>query len=240
MRTQMFGSFLLAALVGCGGGGGGDSRPDAKIFLDAPIDAPPMCAVTASLGGLSLGSMAMPVSADNFDQPTMGPFMGRTVFSVGGRLPSSTATLLDVLIVDYVKPVAGGFLTNTAVNFDPNPNAVYVAASYLFGDFDSSAMTVQNFYYANSGSVTLTQIAEANGSPINGTVAATNYREVDDAGADVAGGCTTALTGLAFNLVEMTAFQPGQVAPGGLIPLTPDEMKAAREMINRKMANVRQ
>lgn len=245
MRTQMFGSILLAALVGCGGGGGGNNRPDAKIFLDAPIDAPATCSVMNDLGGLSLGSMAMPVSNNWFETPMSGPFMNRTVLSIGGRLPSSTAALLDVLIVDYVKPVAGNFTTNNPVNFDPNPNSVYEAASYVFGDADpnSNPLQVANFYYASNGSITLTQVGEAEGSPINGTVAATNYRDVDDQGADVPNGCTTALMGLSFNLVQMTPMMlqpPGEPAPGQLIPLTPDEWKRARAIINAKMANVRQ
>lgn len=251
MRTQMFGSILLAALVGCGGGGGGNNRPDAKIFLDAPIDAPAACAVMNSLGGLTLAGPddaqgnPTPVAADWIDNPTDGPFAGRTVLSIGGRLPSSTAALLDVLIVDYVKPMAGNFVTNNPVNFDPNPNNVYEAASYVFGDADpnSNPLVVANFYYASNGSITLTQVGEAEGSLINGSVAATMYRDVDDQGADIPGGCTTSLDGLTFVLSQMTAQAlqpPGEPAPGQLIPLTPDEWKRARAIINAKMANVRQ
>ena len=231
MRTQMFGlSIVLAGLIGCGGGGGSKS-PDSKIFLDAPIDAAPACGVMDSLGGLNLVS-TMP--QDYIDTDRMGSLAGRTVLSIGGRLPSSTQALIDVLIVDYVKPTAGGFVLNNAINFDPNPAAApYVAASYVFGDFDSAAMTIQNFYYASTGSITVTAVGETSGAAIKGMVAATNYREVDDQNADVPGGCTTSLTGLMFDVVhngmnfQNDTTQPG---PNTLIPLTKAEWAAVNEM----------
>jgi hypothetical protein len=234
MRTQLFSSILLAALVGCGGGGG-SNKPDAKIFLDAPIDAPPMCGVMASLGGLTLAGPGDPPTAvmgDWVDTDRMGSLVGRTVISIGGRLPSSTAALIDVLIVDYVKPTTGGYVLNTPIDIDPNPAAApYIAASYVFGDFDSSAMTIQNFYYASSGTITFMQAGDVNGAMIVGTQGATNYREIDDMNADVVGGCTTSLTALNFNLVHQdAAFQAGQPAPGGLVPLTADEWKSVNAM----------
>jgi hypothetical protein len=229
MRTQLFSSILLAALVGCGGGGG-SNKPDAKIFLDAPIDAPPMCAVMASLGGLTLAGPGTPPTAlmsDWVDTDRMGSLTGRTVISIGGRLPSSTAALIDVLIVDYVKPTTGGYVLNTPIDMDPNP----AAASYVFGDFDSSAMTIQNFYYASSGNITFMQAGDVNGAMIVGMQGATNYREIDEMNADVPGGCVTALTALNFNLVHQdAAFQAGQSAPGGLVPLTADEWKSVNAM----------
>jgi hypothetical protein len=247
----MFGSILLAALVGCGGGG--NNKPDAKIFLDAPIDAPPMCAVMASLGGLTLAGPVMngqptPLMSDWVDTNRGGALMGKTVISFGGRLPSSTAALIDALIVDYVKPTTGGYQLNTAIPFEANAASAtaFVAASYVFGDLDQSAMTVQNFYWsgtsstAPSGSVTFTQAGDVNGAMIVGSVAATSYREIDDMNMDVAGGCTTSLTGLMFNLVHQDAFQPQQPMPGGLVPLTADEWKAARAIIARRTANAQQ
>jgi hypothetical protein len=235
MRTQLFSSILLAALVGCGGGGG-SNKPDAKIFLDAPIDAPPMCAVMNALGTLTLaggtGTPPPPLMSDWVDTDRMGSLTGRTVISIGGRLPSSTAALIDVLIVDYVKPTTGGYVLNSPIMLDPNPAAApYVAASYVFGDFDSSAMTIQNFYYASSGTITFTQAGDVNGAMIVGSQGATNYREIDENNADVPGGCTTGLTALNFTLVHQdAAFQPGQSVPSGLVPLTKDEWKAVNAM----------
>ncbi|MBA3499538.1 MAG: hypothetical protein M4D80_19760 [Myxococcota bacterium] len=245
MRTQLFSSILLAALVGCGGGGG-SNKPDAKIFLDAPIDAPPMCAVMNSLGGLTLaGGMGMPpppAMGDWVDTNRGGSLMGRTVISIGGRLPSSTAALLDILIVDYVKPTTGGYMLNTPITIDPNPLAMpYVAASYVYGDLDTSAMTVQNFYYASpGGTITFTQAGDVNGAMIAGMQGMTNYREIDEMNADVPGGCTTSLTALNFTLVHQdAAFQAGQSAPGGLVPLTKDEWKAVNAM-RARMGNLPQ
>jgi hypothetical protein len=225
----MFGlSLALSTLVACGGGGG-SKNPDSKIFLDMAIDQPPMCAVMSSLGGLNLVS-TMP--ADWIDTDRGGSLMGRTVLTIGGRLPSSTAALIDALIIDYVKPTAGGFQLNTAINFDPNPAAApYVATSYVYGDLDSTAMTVQNFFYAKDGSITVTSVGETNGAAIKGSVAATNYREIDDMNADVAGGCVTALTGLNFDVVhDGMNFAPPTGNLEGLQPLTREEWSAINKI----------
>ena len=246
MRSKLF-VLSVAFAAGCGGGGGKKANL-VDAMIDSPtIDTPPACAVMASLGNLNLGSAAAPVAGEWFDTTRGGSLMGRTVLSIGGRLPSSTATLLDVLIVDYVKPATGNFQTNTAINFDPNPkSAPPVAMSYVFGDFDMGAMTVQNFYYASNGSITLNAVGTTNGAPINGSptltppggVSATNYREIDDMNNDVAGGCTTSLGGLGFFLTEMmgTAFQnqdPSQFE--GLKPLTVEEWTAINKIRAQKM-----
>lgn len=237
MRTQMFGlSLAVSALVGCGGGGGGSKGPDSKIFLDAPVDQQAACAVMASLGGLNLVS-TMP--DDWIDTNRGGSLAGRTVLTIGGRLPSSTAALIDALIVDYVKPTAGGFTLNTAVNFDPNPAAApYVAAAYVFGDLDPNVTpnTVQNFYYASTGSITLTSVGETSGAAIKGSVSATNFREIDDNNADVPGGCTTALTALNFDVVhDGMNFAPPTGTVDGLQPLTREEWAAVNKIRAERM-----
>jgi hypothetical protein len=232
MRTQMFGlSFALSTLVACGGGGG-SKTPDSKLFLDAPIDQMATCAVMTSLGGLNLVS-TMP--SDYIDTDRGGSLAGRTVLSVGGRLPSSTAALLDVLVVDYVKPMAGGFQLNTAINFDPNPAAApFVAASYVFGDLDPNVTpnTVQNFYYASNGSITVTAVGETSGAAIKGSVASTSYREVDDNNADVPSGCATALTALNFDVVHngMNFAPPTGNNADGLQPLSREEWAAVNRI----------
>lgn len=241
MRSKLF-VFGVTFAIGCGGGGGKKAIV-VDAMIDSPtIDAPAACAVMASLGNLNLGNaMAMPpmaVTSDWIDTDRMGSLTGRTVLSIGGRLPSSTASLLDVLIVDYVKPQAGNFLTNTPVNFDPDPAAAPpVAFSYVFGDFDTAAMTIQNFYYASTGSITLTAVGEADGSTISGSVAATNYREIDDMNVDVPAGCTTSLGGLGFYLTQMTMAFDNKQNPGleGLQPLTAEEWQAARQIISQRM-----
>ncbi len=208
MRTQMFGSFLLVALVGCGGGG--DSKPDAKIFLDAAIDAPPMCGIpSAPLNG-SVGSVATPAMGNFFQNPTSGQYMGRTIFALGILLPSGTVALADSIEVVAAKPTTGPFPKNTAIPFEINPAVMAPAGrSVGFGDEDSATMTVQNLYWPSSGSITYSAIAEATGSTITAQMAMTTYREIDENGADIVGGCTMAIT-LAFNLRQMPpAFQPG-------------------------------
>jgi hypothetical protein len=246
----MFGSVLFVALAACGGGG--NSKPDAKIFLDAAIDAPPTCGVMANLGGpFSLGSMTdrvgdgtpagdMPV--DWFSVPTTGAFAGRTVFGFGGRLPGSNAAIADVLFVDVVKPTAGPFPLNTAQNFNADPNSVYVAASYLFADVDLADATGNTFaqiLWANSGTVTLTSVGETTGGNNDGMITATNYREVDRmTGADAPGGCTTTLAGLNFFLRQTVMFQPAtqgfSSGPGvDLESLTPEQYRFFRGEIDR-------
>ncbi|HEY5951626.1 MAG TPA: hypothetical protein VIV40_39300 [Kofleriaceae bacterium] len=208
MRYQMFGySFVLAAaaVVGCGGDDGGKVIvPDAKVYQDAPVDVPHVCALGTmnTLGSLSLGTTAAPASGDFFIVPTQGANMGKTVFLLGGKLNNDAAS--DILAFEVVKPT-GGFQTNSAYPFNADPNAAYVAASYILGDYNSTAMTLGTFYYASSGSATFTMIGEADGNAIVGSVAATMYREVDDAGANVPGGCTASLGGLSFNLKQMAA-----------------------------------
>lgn len=198
---------VLFVAVGCGSDG--TKKPmllDSKVFLDAGADAAPVCGVKTMFGGLTLGTAAAPtMPSDWFDVPTMGPNVGKTILSIGANLPDSTATMRDVFILEYVKP-AGGFTLGTAVPFNPDPNATYVAAAFLFSDVDSTGMTYNNFYYASTGSVTLSAVSETDGGLTTGSMAATNMREVDDmTGADIAGGCATTFAGLSFNLKQMNA-----------------------------------
>jgi hypothetical protein len=230
MRSIVALSVAVAGLIGCGGGG---STPDAQPGPgdENLIDQRPQCAVMPSLGGLNLVS-TMPT--DWIDTDRTGSLTGRTVLTIGGRLPSSTAALLDVLVIDYVKPTAGGFTLDTAITFDPNPAAApYVAASYVYGDLDSSTTpaTVQNFYYANTGSITVTAVGETNGAAIKGSVSAVSYREVDENNVDVAGGCATALTGLSFDVVhDGMNFAPPLGGFEGLQPLTRTEWAAVNSI----------
>lgn len=216
---------VLFVAVGCGSDG--TKKPmltDSKVFLDAGPDAAPTCGVMNTFPTLTLGTAAMPTNpADWFDNPTTGPNTGKTVLSIGARLPGSTATAIDIFVVEYVKPVAGGFALNTAVPFNPDPNATSaVAYGYIFSDLDSTGMNYNNFYFASTGSLTLTAVQEQDGGITTGTMAASNFREVDEmTGADVAGGCTTSFAGLSFALKQMNmAFQKTdaqlQVEAGGV------------------------
>ena len=204
---------VLFVAVGCGSDG--TKKPmllDSKVFLDAGPDAAPTCGIKTMFGGLTLGTAAAPAGgampADWFDVGTVPANMGKTILSVAARLPDSTATAIDLFVLEYVKPAAG-FRLNMAVPFDPNPNQnPSTAYAYIFSDLDSTGMMFNNFYFASTGSITLTAVNEADAGITTGTMATANFREVDDmTGADIAGGCASTFMGLSFNL-KQTATNP--------------------------------
>jgi hypothetical protein len=187
---------LSSAAAACGGG---TNNP---IIIDSPpeVDSPPAVTCPApALGGLTLtGSMPF----DAFITPTMPPNMGMKSFLVGARLPPElNPSGNDALFIEAVLPVA----PNVAVNFTSNANPMIdynpKGASYVFGNLTMGG--ADSLLWSTNGSVTFTMFGETDGSMIIGTVAATNYREVDPAGADVAGGCTTSLDELMFTLTQM-------------------------------------
>jgi hypothetical protein len=109
---------------------------------------------------------------------------------------------------------SGVFPANTAVGFDPTSGAAagmtaYAAAALIKGDLHPLDGTVQNFYWADSGSITVTEIGEADGSAIKATVMMTTYREVDQqTGDSITDGCTTMLVSLTFHLIQDAAAAP--------------------------------
>jgi len=262
----MFGSFLLTALVACGGGG--NSKPDAKIFLDAPIDAPAACSVKCELKppvtmadlcdgdnykSISFGSDAMPVSGDYFFDfgADAGPLANRTAFSIG-LIVSESDTLADVMFIRALKPTTGPFPTGTAIAMDPDPNSATPAAfSFLFGDVmilngQIQPMTVTQDYWATAGAITFTTIAEADASIVKGQTAPIVWSEIDMAGAVVANGCKinmgmpTGMNGFGFTLKQMaSAFQPeGPQYINGMRVLNADEMKIVNDYVNKRYPNL--
>lgn len=223
MRSSLL--ILLAAcpLVACGGDDDGGKSitplPDSggQVFMDAAIDAPAACAVDSSIGTVAVGSMQMREQGDWFDTIGSGPLMGRSYFYVLSVLPTSAQTAIDAVIVEVLKPMNGNYTTNQALNFEASPTAAtYTAIAYVLGDLNPQTETIGQFYWANNGSVTLTAIGEANGSMITGSATQTNFREIDGmTGADVAGGCTTSMTGMTFALTQMMTQQaPGSESDG--------------------------
>jgi len=194
---------VLFLAVGCGSDG--TKKPqllDAKVFLDAGVDAAPTCAVPNTFGALTLSNGGAPVESDWFFVPTMGADAGKTVLSIGAGLPGSTATVRDIIVVNYVKPLTG-FALNTAVPFDPSPtSATSVAYAYILGDYDTGTKMEAMDYFGSTGSITLTAVGESDGSAITGSFAASTYREIDENGADVANGCTSSLGKLDFLLKQ--------------------------------------
>jgi hypothetical protein len=214
----MFGSLLFTVLVGCGGGG--DSRPDAKIFLDAPVDAPPMCAVVCQLKPPDLmsdlcvganytsirfgGGANGPVAGDwytTFGADAGGLANRKALDIVLAMSPSSAGQLQDILIFRVLKPTTGGFPINTPIMMEGDPNAATPAAwSFWLGNATVLNNMIQQspppeqFLWANGGSsVTLMMAGEQVDGLIDLTTTGLTWRELDDNNADVPGGCTTAV-----------------------------------------------
>ena len=201
MRYQMFGiSCLLAvATVGCGDDGGMVMKmPDAKVFMDAAIDAPPACLVPATIPAGSLGNSMMPRNG-HFINKTM---QGQVFFGLGLYLDQSMKTAITIIVP---RPAAG-FQTNTAYAFDPNPTSMTpTALAYVEDGLDAQG-NAQHTLWASNGSVTFTAIGQTAGATINGSSTTAMFREVDGmTGADIAGGCTTTDMGLSWFLTQDTA-----------------------------------
>jgi hypothetical protein len=220
MRSLSF-LLLAAPLVACGGDDdGGNSTPDAKVFMDAAIDAPPACAVDDSLGQIATGTMQARRMGDWFEVPTMGPKANRTVFYVYGVVATSTQTALDLVFVEYVKPTTGGFVTNSPLNFITETTSTTLGVTaFVLADVNPATESVAQVYFASSGSLTLQNIGEEDGSLITGSVSQTNFREINQmTGADVAGGCTTMLPSMTFALTQMAAAATGKTFDDGELP----------------------
>jgi hypothetical protein len=170
---------------------------------DAMIDAPHTCYVPAMLGTLTLGTQANPVVRNWFSVPTSGPNAGKTTFSIGGTLSSQAP--VNIVVIDVAKS-GNNFMTNQPYVFstDANPTLAFVARAYVLGDYDTANSTWKQYLYSANGSITFTQIAEAPGSSINGSVTMTDFREVNETtGAVIAGGCTSQFAGMTFYLTQM-------------------------------------
>jgi hypothetical protein len=202
MRIQMFATSLVAAaaLVGCGGDDG-IRVPDAKVFKDAAIDAPHICTVMDSLGNLGLGTDTMPRARQSFfkDMDT-----GTIFFGIGLRLNMDATPDVIYFIVD--KPAGGTWMTNVPYIIQTDPTAMTAeAVSFLDGDEDSNGNAVQ-FLWPQPGTpnpaITFTMIGTANGARVDATINMTTYKEIDDMGNLVAGGCTSTLTGLKMYMTQ--------------------------------------
>ena len=198
MRSKLF-VLSVGFAIGCGGGDSKPKLPDAKVFMDAAIDAAPVCTADAMLGNLNLMN-TMP--NDYFIIPMAGQAnAGMKTLLIGGRLPSSTAAGADILAFEVVRPAAG-YQTGTAYTFATALSNMYPAAAYVLGDLTQTDYA--QLYWASSGSVTFTAVGEANGTTISGMVTAVNFREMNEmTSQEVPGGCTSSLGGLMFSVVHM-------------------------------------
>lgn len=235
MRYQMFGcSLLLAAAVGCGGDDGGKVKvPDAKVFQDAPpsmVDAPPPCLTPATIGMLSIGTMAMPATFMTGPAPISKTQSGLIFFGLGFYMDQAKKTAMTIIVP---KPAAG-FQTNVNYNYDPDYNSQMPAAlAFIEDGLDAQGMNPAHFLYASTGSAKFTQIAQTDGANVFGSAAAATFREVDSmTGADIAGGCTTSSAGVTFYTVQKTTV--------AFVPPSDTVMKFAAEHLDKIMAEQQQ
>jgi hypothetical protein len=197
--------------------------------MDAAVDAPHLCGIDPMIGNLTFGSMTTPVARNNFDKPTMGPDAGRLEFFIAARLGMNTTPPIDALIIDVLQPGTAmaptPFQTSVPYNFEPDATTTssIAADAYLLGDLDQMAQTVQNFYWAQSGSVTFSTFetpkvnTAATGQPSNGskhfgTVTMVPFKEIDQmTGALLDGGCASTMGGLGFFVQQDTTALPAGI-----------------------------
>jgi len=188
------------------------------------------------------------VKGDWFVSFTQGDLAGRKAFDLILNMSPEGVAMPDVLAIRLIKPTAGNFPINQAQTFDPNPNtAVPNAWSFWLGDVTLNGgmiADVRQEYYANMGAITMTMIGEADGANISGSTAPITWREIDDQGADVAGGCTASMgvgsasnTGFTFNLQQMAgAFQQqNQGDFGDARPASPELTAAVKKYMDEKI-----
>jgi hypothetical protein len=98
-------------------------------------------------------------------------------------------------------------------------------------------------YWGATGSIKFTSIGENDNNIIDGTTAPLTWREIDEMGADVAGGCTASMgmgqnIGFSFYLQQTNlpdAFQPVQNSNGTRTrTLNAKQMKAVNKYIDEK------
>lgn len=239
MRNLYLGfSFALVAAAGCGGDDGSIHVPDAKVFKDAGIDAPPACAVDMTYPSLMFGSSQAPAAGQHFEKLTMGTYAGKLNWFLAGKLDANTK--FDALFIDVRQPDSGTWAVNAPYAFQSDATSMtWDADAYILGDIDTAANSYAQVYWASQGTITFTTFETPSAtSKAVGTVTMTPMRQIDDnTGAAIAGGCTTALAGMTFAVVQNAAPPARTVTedpkdPGSLGTLRSriDLIKAQREL----------
>lgn len=212
--NRLFAVLVVPLATACGGG---DSGP---VIVDTPPpipDTPPPAAPcpdnigTGSVGtdadpaGPECGAPGSGVMCDWYTVPMMGPNTGVKQFGFNVGLPGGSEN--DLLIIQYLD---NPFVQGTARPFltDATSTAAYGAAAFVFGNVNADGSAFDYFLFAGSGTINMTQVggaAEAVGGISKGSITTTAFREVDDVGADVAGGCAMQVMGLSFVLEQGSA-----------------------------------
>ena len=227
MRIQLFGLSFALAVAGCGGDGDGGKvmvMPDAKVFMDAPPVTTPPCVTPASIPALGIGMMNMPAN---------GPFIAKTMngqvfFGLAFFMDQAKKTAMTIIVVKpgtVANPMP--FQTNTPYANNPDPNATMPAAlAFIEDGLDAMGNNPVHTLWASSGATTFTAIGQMANNPINGSMNATNFREIDGmTGADIAGGCTASAAGVQFYLTQMTTVTKPAPTTDGLELLPPEHVQ---------------
>jgi hypothetical protein len=196
-------ALLATPLIACGGDddGGGGTTPDAKVFMDAAIDSPPACVLPATIAGNTVGSDAQRQALNWISKNTSGV----TSFGIVLPLDATNKNLLQLT----VRKQGTTWKVNTPINFDPTPtNATAEANALVAENYNMTSKTADKYFYASSGSITFTEIAQTAGAKITFSTTPANFRQIDPmTGADVPGGCTTMVGTWTVFVQQMDAVQ---------------------------------
>ncbi|MBA2540858.1 MAG: hypothetical protein H0V17_14560 [Deltaproteobacteria bacterium] len=205
--------------------------PDGPASVVCPVDM----AMGGLVFAMSAGADGMGGTADDvpipatacgempcnwYEKPATGPNMTKRIFVLGARLPpdidTDTTNADPNIIIFELVSTNETFVLNQPTNFSTDPAVVgsvtgfnsmgstaYQAAAYLIGNVSSTGMFT-HLYSSSSGSITLTAAGTTADTEIRGSVTATNFREVDGQ-AEIAGGCTGALDGMSFAMIQGAA-----------------------------------
>ncbi len=213
--SVILGSILSLPLIACGGddggGGGGGGTPDAKVFMDAAPDTAAACAVPASFAGGTLGSDAMRQSDDWIKKTTQNQ-QTITYFTVSIPVDMTQKNFLTLVAIKGTDWTIG-----TPINFATSPTQQGASAlAYIDENLNLSDGSSDRTLWASSGSITFTEIAQTAGSKITFSTTAANFREIDDQGADVPGGCTSMAGAVQVFLQQKTTVNLLPPDEGGL------------------------
>jgi hypothetical protein len=216
MRFTRLLPVLFVPAIACGGG---ESKPpvpvdSTPVTPDSPaaLECPPtgLSGAIAKADGSAVG---LPPGACGADGMTpcdwyIAPEDGSNVGITELLLIIGVQDTMDQLQFHLATPI----VANQAVNWetDATSTAAYQAlAIYLQSQNGSS---VDRILFPQSGSITATESNQAQNGITKGSISATTFAELDDDGAVLAGGCTSDITSLTFNLAQGSAtFQkPGQ------------------------------
>jgi hypothetical protein len=192
-------ALIAVPLIGCGGDDGPTVKPvDAKVFMDAPPDTTLPCAIPMNVPGGTLGDANNRQSANWIRKNMAGT---TTFFAVTIPLDMAQKNTVTLAVIKQ----GASWPTNVDVNWTADPNsATGQAFSFMDENYNQTSMTSDREYWASTGSIKFTAIAQTADANIDFTTTSANYREIDANGADVAGGCTTTLGALTVFLKQMT------------------------------------